>query len=321
MKRETLYKAIDAIDDEIIYRNGKVERIGAAKIRNRKKIFRLVASIVAVVILFIGIDLYRSIDVFLPQKDVEDSSIIDTSNDETYISSVQNTSNMFVITAKAMELDADAGDSTISSGDVMGLRDVSALYGSSAYLTQRFTISGENIKKVEVITDKCYIYSSVPVYEGDPDFERAISGETKDNEEYEMIADVDFDYDEDNATEPTPYHYDHIVIEGNTYDGIYNSEMSFGMSVPEELWSSNEDMQKSFHEDVDQVNGAILTISVTYMDETVEEHHYKISTGKIFVPTNEDGFCQWDNLTRFLTAEEEAAGEAYTYGYLMEKID
>ena len=93
-----------------------------------------------------------------------------------------------------------------------------------------------------IVTDKCNLYSVIPVYEGDPEYEKAWKAEANgDGEKYEMIA---------------------------------------------------------------------------YVDSKIP-HHYKLNTGKIFVPSDENGTLQWDNLTRFVTSEEES----YTYGYLMEKID
>lgn len=221
--------------------------------------------------------------------------------------------NLFAVTAYASELPKG-----VSSGDVMGLSAVQAVYGSPAYLTGRFVISGQNIEKVKIVTDKCNLYSAVPVYEGDPEYEKARKAEANgEGDEYEMIADVDSNYDEETAAEPTPHHYEHLVIEGNTYEGAYNDKMLFGMSVPKELWSKNDDPKASYHEDVDQVNGAVLTIEVTFIDGSTETHHYKLNTGKIFVPSDKNGTLKWDNLTRFVTSDEEC----YTYGYLMEKID
>ena len=93
-----------------------------------------------------------------------------------------------------------------------------------------------------IVTDKCNLYSVIPVYEGDPEYEKARKAEANgDGEKYDMIA---------------------------------------------------------------------------YVDSKIP-HHYKLNTGKIFVPSDENGTLQWDNLTRFVTSEEES----YTYGYLMEKID
>ena len=229
------------------------------------------------------------------------------------IQSVAN-NNFFAITAYAAELPEE-----VASGDVMELSPVSAGYGNALFLDQRFVISGENIEKVRISTDKCNMYSVTPVYEGDDDFAKAQNDEA--NGEYVKILDVDDDFDEENSTVETPHHYDHIVIEGNSYEGAYNNNMAFGISVPKELWSKSSDDKLSYYEDVDQVNGATITIAVTYTDGSVEEHHYRLSTGKIFVPTKE-GDNDWDNLTRFLTSEEESAGNtSYTYGYLMTKID
>jgi hypothetical protein len=224
--------------------------------------------------------------------------------------------NFFAITAYAAELPEG-----VASGDVMGLSSVSAGYGGALHLDQRFVISGENIDKVRISTDKCNIYSVVPVYEGDADFAKAQNDDISANEEYVMIADVDDDFDEETSTEVTPYHFDHIVIEGNSYEGAYNCNMAFGMSVPEELWSKSDDDAQYNYENIDQVNGATITIAVTYTDGSVEEHHYCLNTGKIFVPVK-DGYNDWNNLTRFLTAEEEKdSATLYTYGYLMTKID
>lgn len=184
--------------------------------------------------------------------------------------------NFFAITAYAAELPEG-----VTSGEVLTLSAFSAGYGSSEYLDGRFAISGQNIEKVKISTDKCNIYT--------------VTSLDKDEE--------------------------HLVIAGNMYEGAYNDNMSFGMSVPEELWSDNDNMQAASHEDIDQVNGAILTIEVTFADGSTEVHHYKLNTGKIYVPADENGYLQWDNLTRFLTANEDTGETPYTYGYLMEKID
>lgn len=221
--------------------------------------------------------------------------------------------NLFAITAYAAELPEE-----ISSGDVIGLSAVMAQVGSSEYLNGRFMISGQNIKKVKIETDKCNLYSAVSIYEGDAGYEKA--GNTISNvegEEYIMVMDEDFNFDETSATGPKSHHYEHLIVEGNSYEGAYHEKMQFGMSIPEELRSKNEDDKTAYHEDVDQVNGATLTIEVTFSDDSTEIHHYRLITGKIFVPSDENGYLQWDNLTRFVTSEEEP----YTYGYLMEKID
>ena len=172
----------------------------------------------------------------------------------------------------------------VTSGDVVTLSAFPAGFGSSKYLDGRFAIFGQNIEKVKILTDKCNIYTVNSLYKDDTN-------------------------------------YEHFVIQGNTYEGAYDDELLFGMSVPEELWSNNDDIQAAFHEDVDQVNGAILTIEVTFADGSTEVHHYRLNTGKIYVPADENGTLQWDKLTRFLTVDEERGEIQYTYGYLMEKID
>lgn len=243
-----------------------------------------------------------------------------TEKDETVnISGEQNikSNNMFAITAYATELPKG-----VTSGEVLTLGIFSAGYGSSEYLDGRFAISGRNIEKVKISTDKCGIYSVTSLYEGDGDFEKAQKSEMNGKDEtYVKIMDADFNYDEENAAESLPYHYEHLVKAGNTYEGDYNENMLFGMSVPEELWSDNDDIKAAAHEDIDQVNGAILTIEVTFADGSTEIHHYRLNTGAIYIPSDENGYLQWDNLTRFLTDDETTKETPYTYGYLMEKND
>ena len=218
--------------------------------------------------------------------------------------------NFFAVTAYASELPEE-----MTSGDVIGLRMVDAGHGSLSYLDGRFTISGQNIEKIKVTTDKCELYMSVPVYEGDSDYENAVNGNINGQEGYhEVFA---------GEREEGAYvdHYDHLQIVGPSYEGEYNDQMYFGMSIPEELCMTSDDIKEGYYKSVDQVDGATLTIEVTYADESTEIHHYRLTTGKIFVPVDENGMNQWDNLTRFLTEEEETGETANVYGYLIEKMD
>lgn len=235
--------------------------------------------------------------------------------------SSDNTSgNYFAITANAAEI-----SDNVSSGDVISI-STEETYGSGKYLSGRFQIAGQNIASISIETDKCDIYTSVPIYEGDEEFKIAqnaeLNGDADENDTYEMIIDTLYDEERAASSEPLEYHYDHLSIVGNVYEGEYNDKMSFGLSVPEELMSKNDDMQTAYHEDVDQVDGATLIITATFTDGSTEEHHYLLNTGKIYVPTDEDGNNVYDNLTRFLTSEEEKDGETgYVYGYLFERID
>ncbi|MBO5081753.1 MAG: hypothetical protein J6C06_04015 [Lachnospiraceae bacterium] len=209
--------------------------------------------------------------------------------------------NLFVITAHAAELPEGAG-----AGEVIGLSMVEAGQGSLSHLSGRFMISGHNIEKINITTDKCELYTTVPVYEGDPDYENAQNGQ----EDYYVVY-------EGGAIA----YYEYSPIVGQSYEGEYDNQMSFGMSVPKDLWSTSDDLKEGFHETVDQVNGATLTVKVTFADGSTEEHHYKLTTGKIYVPEDANGHLQYDNLTRFLTEDESKVETPYIYGYLMEKID
>ena len=221
--------------------------------------------------------------------------------------------NLFAITAYAAELPEG-----IMSGDVIALRRVEIDHASLSYLDGRFTIDGQNIAKVKVTTDKCNLYTAVPIYRGDPEYEKAENSIPNDHESFDPIYKSDPKDEEGRHIE----YYDHSQIVGPSYEGAYNAQMSFGMSIPEELWNTSEDPKKDFWAAIDQVDGAKLTIEVTFIDGNTETHHYRLMTGKIFVPVDNDGILQWDNLTRFLTDEEEKdINTPFAYGYLIKKLD
>ena len=217
--------------------------------------------------------------------------------------------NMFAITAYASELPEG-----IASGEFTGLGFAEADWGSPYFMSGRFAISGHNIEKVRVSTDTCELYTVVPVHIGDPAYEEATRAEPTEREEYNPIA--AYTPEGERCVE-----YEHLKVVGPSYEGTYNTQMQFGMSVPEELWSTNEDPKEGFHEDIDRLDGAVLTVEVTFADGSKEEHHYGLKTGKIYVPIDTDGRCLWDQLTRFLTEEESLGQTPYAYGYLMEIVD
>ena len=218
--------------------------------------------------------------------------------------------NMFAITAYASELPEG-----IASGEFTGLGFAEADWGSPYFMSGRFAISGHNIERVRVSTDTCELYTVVPVHIGDPAYEEATRAEPTEREEYNPIA--AYTPEGERCVE-----YEHLKVVGPSYEGTYNTQMQFGMSVPEELWSTNEDPKEGFHEDIDRLDGAVLAVEVTFADGSKEEHHYRLNTGKIYVPIDAEGRNLWDQLTRFLTEEEERLGQTpYAYGYLMEIVD
>ena len=217
--------------------------------------------------------------------------------------------NLFAITAYAAELPEGT-----KSGDVIGLRLVEAGYGTPDFLEGRFTISGQNIDTVKLSTDKCNLYTTVPIRRNDPDFGAAEKAMANDHELYEPI------YEGDPETNGHVEYYEHSIIVGQSYEGDYDDQMSFGMSVPKKLQSTSDDPKNGYWEDVDQVNGAVLTVEVIFKDGNSETHRYKLNTGKIYIPVGPDDELQWDNLTRFLTTEEENHAP-FAYGYLIEKMD
>lgn len=329
MRSETLYRAMNSIDDEIICRNGKVDKIGNINKNRRRQVYRIIATTAAAAILFAGTCLVKPWERFGQETMIDDEIVVENvGNDAGAAGYATETRNVFMITANAADA-LTVDDGTISSGDVVNMATFSALGGGNGYLSGRFQIGGENIDTVRITTDTCELYSSYNIYESDPEYEKIYEteitmGMAYGEGYYDWQYDDPYNYDEDSGEE-APMHFEHYTVEGSSYEGAYDPGMSFGMYVSDEL---REKLDQSLsdpeysHACYDYVNGAQLTISVTFKDGTTEEHHYKVNVGKIFVPVDENGFLEWDNLYRFLTPEEESSCEVgYDYGYLLEKID
>ena len=62
-------------------------------------------------------------------------------------------------------------------------------------------------------------------------------------------------------------YYECLQVVGQNYKGTYNSNTLFGVHIPEKLLSTNEDMKEADHENINQVDGATLSIEVTLFTE------------------------------------------------------
>lgn len=206
--------------------------------------------------------------------------------------------NIFALTAYAAELPKD-----VTSGECVGLSLAMNSHGGDLmHIDPIFFISGENIERIKISTDKCNIFYATPSTEE----------EVTENLSNNTMSDGYYFFSDDNGIV-----YEHLVVPGQTYEGTYNENMSFGMSVPQELWSNNDDPKERYHETTYQVDGAILTVEVTYTDGSIETHHYKVTVGKIYVPLDENGHNMYDAISRFVVNEEER----YFFGYLLSQID
>ncbi|MCR5771235.1 MAG: hypothetical protein K6G87_08405 [Butyrivibrio sp.] len=321
MTKESLYKAMNGIDDQIIFRNGKEKISFPERKTRRKSVIKAIAVIAAAALIICSLNIYKPWQRFM-KNNVSYNTQTNEGADST-TTPLQSSENMFVITANAAEPVPEEKKDSVSSGDILELSSYDCTSGIGGYLSGRFMISGENIADVKISTDKCQIFAVVPVGKDDPEYE-----ELRRKWDYCELG-LDYDAvladDELESTEDYIDHFDHFVFTGETYEGAYDNTMSFGMYLTDELTAQYEDIWDGYdyHKACyDLVDGATLTISVTFTDGSIEEHHYRVTTGSIYVPVDEDGYCQYDDLTRFITPEEEESEQvARIYGYLMEKID
>lgn len=284
------------------------------KVGNRKVCMKkiIVGGLVACATLSLVV-VGENMGIFAPKGD---SEIVST-NDRSKTAS----NNFFTITAHAAESpeEISSGNSEklpegISSGDVLGL-NTTMTYGAGGYLPGRFAISGKNIAEVKISIDKCEIYTITSVYPDDSAFEEAQNSEKNGLDTYYGV------YEGEPEEGGSIAYYECLQVAGQSYKGTYDSNTLFGVHIPEKLLSTNEDMKEADHENINQVDGAILSIEVTFMDGDTEIHNYRLTTGRIFVPVDEKGNCKYDNLTRFLTSQEETTETPNVYGFLMKKID
>ncbi len=175
-----------------------------------------------------------------------------------------------------------------------------------------FKVTGENIKTVSATIDRGAVYRTKTVKDTSADRDewvRAMHQGTNPEldgadevmvwgvDENEMYADLCWKLD-------------------NGFTDEYDPDASYGLWLPSQPESEDDDLQDSWHKSVDGFEGAKLNVTVTFTDGSEQTQSMTLHTGKLAVEYK-DGMSG-ASLTGEVLTDEQAATEGYIYGVYAE---
>ena len=171
-----------------------------------------------------------------------------------------------------------------------------------------FKVTGENIKTVSASIDNGAIYRTKTVKDTSDDRDEwvrtmyqgtnpAIDGADRimvwGSDEMHMYADLCWKLD-------------------NGFTDAYDPDTSYGLWLPSQPETTDDDLQGSWHKAVDGFEGAKLTVTITFTDGSEQTRSMTLHTGKLGVEYKDD--TSGPSLTGEVLTDEQAAAEGYIYG-------
>ena len=171
-----------------------------------------------------------------------------------------------------------------------------------------FKATGENIKTVSASIDNGAIYRTKTVKDTSDDRDEwvrtmyqgtnpAIDGADRimvwGSDEMHMYADLCWKLD-------------------NGFTDEYDPDAGYGLWLPSQPETTDDDLQDSWHAAVDGFEGAKLTVTITFTDGSEQTRSMTLHTGKLGVEYKDD--TSGPSLTGEVLTDEQAAAEGYIYG-------
>ena len=98
----------------------------------------------------------------------------------------------------------------------------------------------------------------------------------------------------------------------NGFTDAYDPDTSYGLWLPSQPETTDDDLQDSWHAAVDGFEGAKLTVTITFTDGSEQTRSMTLHTGKLGVEYKDD--TSGPSLTGEVLTDEQAAAEGYIYG-------
>ena len=171
-----------------------------------------------------------------------------------------------------------------------------------------FKVTGENIKTVSATIDRGAVYRTKTVrdtsadrdewvrsmHQGtNPELDGADRIMVWGSDEMHMYADLCWKLD-------------------NGFTDAYDPDASYGLWLPSQPETTDDDLQDSWHKAVDGFEGAKLTVTITFTDGSEQTRSMTLHTGKLGVEYKDD--TSGPSLTGEVLTDEQAAAEGYIYG-------
>ena len=98
----------------------------------------------------------------------------------------------------------------------------------------------------------------------------------------------------------------------NGFTDAYDPDAGYGLWLPSQPETTDDDLQDSWHAAVDGFEGAKLTVTITFTDGSEQTRSMTLHTGKLGVEYKDD--TSGPSLTGEVLTDEQAAAEGYIYG-------
>lgn len=175
-----------------------------------------------------------------------------------------------------------------------------------------FKVTGENIKTISATIDKGAVYRTKTVKDTSADRDEWVRSMHQGTNPELDGADTVMVWGNGPEEGAEQMYADLCWKLDNGFIDAYDSDTSYGLWLPSQPETTDDDLQDSWHKAVDGFEGAKLTVTITFTDGSEQTRSMTLHTGKLGVEYKDD--TSGPSLTGEVLTDEQAAAEGYIYG-------
>ena len=175
-----------------------------------------------------------------------------------------------------------------------------------------FKVTGENIKTISATIDKGAVYRTKTVKDTSADRDEWVRSMHQGTNPELDGADTVMVWGNGPEEGAEQMYADLCWKLDNGFTDEYDPDVSYGLWLPSQPETTDDDLQGSWHKAVDGFEGAKLTVTITFTDGSEQTRSMTLHTGKLGVEYKDD--MSGPSLTGEVLTDEQAAAEGYIYG-------
>ncbi len=175
-----------------------------------------------------------------------------------------------------------------------------------------FKVTGENIKTISATIDKGAVYRTKTVKDTSADRDEWVRSMHQGTSPELDGADTVMVWGNGPVEGEEQMYADLCWKLDNGFTDEYDPDASYGLWLPSQPETTDDDLQDSWHKAVDGFEGAKLTVTITFNDGSAQTRSMTLHTGKLGVEYKDD--TSGPSLTGEVLTDEQAAAEGYIYG-------
>lgn len=181
-----------------------------------------------------------------------------------------------------------------------------------------FKVTGENIKTVSATMDKGSLYRAKTIEIGKDDVQPMLARTDSRTAGAAQVMVYGTGGNSNSETDAVDHWFADLCYKlDNGFTEDYDPDASYGFWAPAMLEIDPEsDMQQEWHSRVDTFDGAKLTVTVTFTDDTTQTQTMHLKTGKLACEYIDD--VSGPQLTGEVLTDAQAAEQGYLYGVYAE---